>query len=533
MLYNHNNKIFWITIAVILKTILAIAFCWKFAPVNAPNLFVAGFWGQLSNDSAGYYLPAERFLASGNLGDLFAFRMFGYAMPYLCFRCFFEQAHALNAMLVFQVCVSAISVYLLGLTAWMLFEDEVAFRVAFFGYFLLPYVSHYDIVILTESLATSFLIFSLFLLCRSGSHFDLMWSGFFLTWAVFLRPVLLPVVILSLGYLLLKRINTRNWRGAAVGAVAFLIPLTCFETVWSGGNWIYHHQFMLLTPTWHTAFSDPNHHTLQLINFQEAYGGDWLQDSEWFYSTDDSNPPPIAYTSLFGAEEIRLIKHDMRLTQTDLLTTNSQTNEQVREKLNTEINDKLVRYTAAIRGEHPFTFYVSARAESLKKMLFWSPSSRMFGPYESTSRKMIPLRFLIDALHHFLLFLTLMCGSFLVFSQGKQSGEGGRGWMRRLKGNLEFSGYRLPTSATQKLRLDEALATLKWNMHLAMLWSLLVIAYFYLVHTVVFQLPDFRYLIPALPFMLLFLSFLSLKYHCITSFRVDSVSATPEIEQTL
>src|SRR5208283_4201159 len=107
-----------------------------------------------------------------------------------------------------QLAFSSLSVYLLALTSMNLFNKVQPFYFVFYLYAISSFASLFDSLLLSESLATSFLIIAVyffFLYFRGFStpapgfsgravapghaKKDIFFSGLFLTWVVFLRPV--------------------------------------------------------------------------------------------------------------------------------------------------------------------------------------------------------------------------------------------------------------------------------------------------------------------------------------------------------
>lgn len=457
---SHRLKWFWILLALVLKAALAAVFIWKFTPEHAPHLSLEGLWGQLSNDSAGYLDPVDRFMGSGRLADLFDYRMYGYGLPYLLLRLFLAKVAALNALIVLQVGISAVSVYLLARIGFSLFEREWAFRIAFFGYFLLLFVSHFDVVVLTESLTTSALILSLFFLFRGGGMSDRVLSGAFLGWGIFLRPVLAPLAALWVAWVLLGGARTPAWRRIRECAV-LLLPFIVFECTWVAGNRVFHGRWTLLNvSTWDPTFTDARKHTIDLIEFQQAYGGDWYDDWRWYYASDMTLPPPsIPYTSRFNADSIEVLRREMRAVQRDMFTFEPSTPLEARDSINQVVVSKLRAFTRSIEEERRVIYYGVAPARMVRLQMFSSPTSRMFGGYDTMNRVLVVPRLALDVVAWGLLASTAAAFLLLV-----------RNW-----------------------RAADGRAVL----------LLLIIGYFVSVHAVVFRLPDPRYLVPVMPLTLL------------------------------
>ncbi len=456
-----RRTLFWISLAVALKSAFAAVFLWKFVPAHALHLSVEGFLGQLADDSAGYLQPVEEYLRTGDPAELFGFRMYGYGLPYLLLRFVLSEPAALNGLILVQLGLSALSVYALALMAFTLFEDERAFRAVFFGYFLLPFVSHFDVVILTESLTTSTLILSLYFLFRTGAPRDLALSGLFLGWGILLRPVIAPLTLLWMGYLIVHPGFQGSLRARAKACIILLVPLLALEATWVAGNRVYHGRWVLLNAsTWHPAFTDPRTHTLDLIRFQQAYGGDWYRDWRWYYGEDAAGPaPPIAYTSRFDSDSIALLKRQMRTVQSGMLTLVVDTPAGEREATNQLVREKLQAYTRSIERERWVTYNFIAPGRMLVRLVGTSPTARLFGGYDTMNPVLTPVRVLVD-LFAGLVLLSAVAGLIVVARKGRGADPG-------------------------------------------VVLLLLLIGYFVAVHAIVLRMPDPRYLVPILPLALL------------------------------
>jgi len=150
-----DNWRVWIGVSLALKLALFLIFLRFFTPAQSADSVIVGFWGGATNDTVSYLQPIEEALSFRDPFRVFDYRMFGYGLPYLAFRWFLAKPAALNAVIVAQLLVSSLSVYLLALLALRLFGSLRSFVCTFFGYFLVPIVSYYDVIALTESFSTS------------------------------------------------------------------------------------------------------------------------------------------------------------------------------------------------------------------------------------------------------------------------------------------------------------------------------------------------------------------------------------------
>ena len=122
------------------------------------------------------------------------------------------------------------------------------------------------------------------------------------------------------------------------------------------------------------------------------------------------------------------------------------------------ISAKLNRYTQSIKAEHPLYFYIISPIKYLYRTVIASSTDRMLGSYNTTSKKLIPFRVLLDII---------------------------------------FWGLQMVFLFAMVIILRKHL----YNYKLLLISSTTI--YFYFIHTIVFKSSDFRYLVAILPLMVL------------------------------
>jgi hypothetical protein len=454
-----KNWRLWIPLILFLKALFFIFFLTFFSntPIN-PNYF-KGFWGVISSDTFSYLTPIENLIDHSDYSYLFEFRMFGYGLPYLFVRFFLEQGIALNAIIILQGIFSSISLYLLALLSFNLFNKRILFHLTFLSYFLIPILSFYDVIALTESFSTSSLIISLFLLLYKRNKGGLILSGLFLTWTVFLRPIFFPICFIYLLYILVA--ENKNTITQRIKLSLFLLaPLFFFESIWIAGNYYYHKKISVTTPTvFHPLFLDQNKHTIELINFLKSIGEDW-ENNNWFYSANNDYPySKNINTSLFNKDSLIKLKQEIQITQSELITFNPSTPDSVIVKLNHHIKQKLNNYTNSVKEEKSFYYYVISPLKYLFKISTASSTQRMFGEYNTMNKHFFIFRIIIDG---YVWFIQLCFLIFFIIA-------------------LIF----------KRISINDIFISL-------------IVFYFYFIHSVIFRSDDFRYIIPIIPFEIIF-----------------------------
>lgn len=375
----HRRWRFWIGAALLIK---GAYFLWQLDMPRKPNTRYPGTFAQQAGDSASYLEPIEQLLASGEYAD--DYRMPGYGLPYLLLRLLFRQDLALDLLIVLQLLLSAVSVYALALVARRATGDERAFGLAFLVYAVSNYVSLFDTILLTESFCASALVIATWLVLRGG-RWSLLLAGALLAWAVFLRPVYLPLLgILGLFALLRgaaawRRPATWNWLGAALLALPFVLA----DGAWAARNHARHGGFHPLTrtmyaPSFQDSFMAP------LFRYMQAFGASlvyWHPGNAitWFIPDHLDHPslaakslPERAFTAACGPASADSLRASIRVLLDDTARTPA------RAALEADVIARLNRCEAAVRAEKPFLYHVGSRLLLLGSHLAHSGTYNLF-----------------------------------------------------------------------------------------------------------------------------------------------------------
>lgn len=375
-----NNKWIWLFIALCFKSVW---FLYKVHFEDSPfqNSFYLNTFALESDDSISYFEPVDHLIEQGSYdGELFGdFRMPGYGLPYFLLRLLFSQTTALNLLVIFQLLFSAITVYFFAKTAQSFFKTERSFYSAFILYTLSTYVSIFDHVLLTEAFCTGALIMSTYFFTQEQrTPQNTVLSGLWLTWAIFLRPVCLPLLAFGAIIIFLEK----KWKSLKTIFLFCAIFFVC-ESLWLMYNFKKHHSFIPLTSTVYYPEAH-NSYQRQLFHFVEATGGSiiWWNpgaDVSYYIPTPsfitkkkEVQLPEHAYTSQFNGDSLLLIKKDIAIvidsTATDFRRDSAQKIVQAR----------LTRYTASIRDEKPFLFYVGSRIRLATSFLVHSGTYNLY-----------------------------------------------------------------------------------------------------------------------------------------------------------
>src|SRR3989338_1833533 len=397
-----NKRIYWIVSAIIIKLTFSIIFI----TIHQHGHSINKFYGRFGGDSSEYIGSIENFIKQGhyitNPQDIRTStrRMPGYGAVYYFPRLLFTQANALNILIILQILLSAVSVYYLALTAYLIFQKKTIFYITFFLYVFSTFVSIFDDTVLTESFSTSSLIFAFYFLIKTlntNSKKPLFFSGLFLSWCVFMKPYFilffpLFVIVLLSNYFFKQ--PKQLLRLTFINLIIFISSFSILESLWIFRNYKIYHYFVPL------AYVDTSLETTvsklapfaliigsrgSLYNFIQIIGGRWTQwnpksEGCWvegfghtadywnpIYELPKNNPfPNFIYTSkynfnsLVNMRKIYLMAHDINLSIPE------------REKYEKMVTSILKDYTNSFIKEHPFHYYVTARLRHIYLFLFHS-----------------------------------------------------------------------------------------------------------------------------------------------------------------
>jgi len=468
-----ENKCAWIAVALLFKSLYFIFFARQFSS------YEGGIWGVYAVDTSGYIVPFEDLFTNGQFSEILGLP--GYGVLYLILRFFFNQIISLNAITVIQLIFSSLSVYYIAYTSYLIFNSRVLFYISYIIYLISTYVSVFDIYLLTESFATSSLIFALYFYTKyflDGKRFSLLLSGLLITWGIILRAVFLPLLALFVFYLFINGIN-RPPRSIHVKSFApillYILPFILFETFWLSYNFNRYHQFVPLQKHFYSLHLTRDELSISLVEFLKSWGGDfvyWNPSAEivWFQYLESVTYkigkeliekisfPKYIYTSKFDYDD--LVQLRLRI-----LSATSSGGSLTYKKLQYNLCAmKLREYTSSIKREKPIVYYVYAPLRLFWKFLFHS------GTYNLLNKP-------FKELNHFALIFKIVMSSLYIFI---------------VLGGL-FGGILLVCRNLQGFKLRLVLALIPF--------------YFIFAHAFVLRCIEYRYFVPAYPFMVVLSSY--------------------------
>jgi hypothetical protein len=411
---NHQFALKWLGIAFLIKLGLFVYFAINFYK-NTPADLVSNFIFIYSGDTTGYYEPMDSFV-NGTGYDSFC-RMPGMLPIYYVLRLIFSAMWAKTWMIVLQFVTSTVSVYVLALIAKTVFKKDRVFYITFFLYAFSSFVSIWDHKGYADSFSTSFLIYSFYFLLISKSrrqNSNLLISSLFITWAVFIRPIVgIAIPLFVLFYLF----DLKNLKQTFKTCFLFSLPIVFFLFLWAQRNYAQTGKIILLQGPLSECFPGLTPELLSIRDLVVSWGGDtqpWAKgsDGEWFFQKKTAAAEPESkgiYTAAYNLDSLIKLREIFLLTFKDSLPP--------AQKLDYKnyVNNKTKIYVESYRQEHAFKYYFLNKFVLVKRFVF---PSRLDGlPFPKLS-EMSLLQKMIKGGYLILLLLVSvfgLLGSFIAF----------------------------------------------------------------------------------------------------------------------
>ncbi|MDD3877887.1 MAG: hypothetical protein PHT69_14795 [Bacteroidales bacterium] len=375
----YNWK-FWVLISVIIKSVLIIYFISLVS--NLGNDFKGwnyeGSFAKAGGDTElMYFKPIENLINNGEYSD--DLKMPGYGFIYYLLRLVFDKTITANFIILIQLFFSTISVYCLGLIAYMVFNKKILFLLTFFLYLFSIFVSVNDYVLMTESLAASTLIISIYFFMsffNKSKHVYLLYSGIFITWAIFLRPVLAPILIIYILFLVVYYLsNKKSFKSLFINILFISLSFVIIDGIWIYRNFKTHNKFIPLQRSVY-GYGVEKGFGGATYDFVRAIGGDiefWEPHSELIYffpesryfnsnMAKDSNLsliPKYVYTTQFNSDTLINLRNKI----IELYSYSN--NDKKKILFEKEITSQINSYTNSFEKEKPFHYYITTRLRSL------------------------------------------------------------------------------------------------------------------------------------------------------------------------
>jgi hypothetical protein len=338
----------------------------------------------IAGDTDSYIEPIENLLSKGEYYN--DYRMPGYGSVYMLPRLVLSQTAALNTMGILQLLVSALSVYVLALACYRITGSTGVFLSVYFLYAISTFVSLFDFWLLTETFCTAALIFAFYFAVKSGSEVrNTMLSGFFVTWAIFLKPAMAPLIAIYAGYFLIRNHSVYSsplvWSYKSL--LIFLIPFILIDGSWMARNYFKYGEIKPLTRTVYYPTTEASY-LGSLYRFMSSFGGSivhWNPGSEitFFLPVPSSiknqqraELPENIYTSKFNRDSLVVLRDIIAVIN------DPATDETAKAQMNAVAKAKFDEYAASVLEERPFLYHIESRIRAFKNFFFHSGTYNLF-----------------------------------------------------------------------------------------------------------------------------------------------------------
>lgn len=325
-----------------------------------------------TGDCDRYVLPIDHLVEHGQYDP--DFRMPGYGAAYMLFRAWLPQHRAMDALTLLQLLLDALATVLLARCALRMTGSAAAHHLAFALYGLASTISGFNPFILTESLCASVMVMALYFLLaylHDARPRDGVLAGALVTWAYFMRPIMLPLLLLVL-FLLVRT----AWRstGGRWTAVLYVLPFLLAQGAWTLRNHAVHDRWFLMTRTkYYPGYTPGQMASWTLVGtFDDIAARYFLPDVGW----PNRQAPTLSFADLPIPPEILTPEVTMdslvALRTYGLVIEDPTADPDLRRQCDSLFKAKADRYAASIRRHHPFIVHVRTPARLAARHIFRS-----------------------------------------------------------------------------------------------------------------------------------------------------------------
>jgi hypothetical protein len=245
------------------------------------------------------------------------------------------------------------------------------------------YSNYYDGWLLTESFSCSALIFSVWFFVnyfQSGKTKNLLFSGLLITWAIFLRPAFMPIVLVFLFVLIFQK-QAKSLKGVLI----FIIPFLLSEGAWVTHYYIRHQKLVLVNESMFIPRADTTYEkSLRIFIRSWGSSADFTDNNSallWFGFHLKGMPTPkdysgqlpdYIYTSKFNQDSLLLLKSKIVALNDSTLSAGKTALYQ------NELKEKLTAYTLSVKHEKPMLYYIEAPLFHCLPHFLFGPESKIY-----------------------------------------------------------------------------------------------------------------------------------------------------------
>lgn len=361
------------------------------------------------------YIKYNSYFFTNNKGEKsFAGRMPYYGTVYYLIKLIVPSSHTYDAFVVLQIILECWSIILLSLLCYKITRLYFSFWLAYFLLIISLNTSIWSLMLLTESLSTSFLIaflyyYSAYLNNSNRSLAKLFSPSLFLAFVVLLKPYfILLYVLLSIEFILNKSgyamhifiYNTLKRLIVVSGIlIMFLLP-------WTIRNYKMLNKFIPLQASIDAGYGF-NKSFVACTDFIKAWGGSviyWDKKSAGCYFIRSENIncqfsfPDYALSKSYDVKDIEKVREKYIILQ-----------KMYSDSLDNIVSEEFRRLTYIYKNEQPIRYFIISPLILIKEFLFHSgsyylPINHSFACYK-------PYQILLKIVQSVLYYTTLSLGS--------------------------------------------------------------------------------------------------------------------------
>lgn len=366
--YNASSSLFWVLILIVFILQLL-----KHYIFNGSDFYRIG-------PDARYYIGGlENLLNHGKyfVGRYEIGRMPGYLPVYLPLRLILSQHQALTVFLILKVFFYSFSIVYFAFTAKTIFTKGRFFAITIIVILgLTDYISIWGFSFITESLAASTLmvgISAMFWGLKKRNLWFIFLAGVMLAWLIFLRPFMITIWIILIGYFIWQ-LQNENIRSKAKIIIIFLLPFIIVDGIWIVRNYQIEKRIIPLQSEWIRTDAFINYR-----KFLMSFGGDaveWNPGSEgmWFQTNEFLNEkgferpaieifPAIIFNDKFTSDSL------IALRQLYWHATDTIASREHRLYYDSLFVIKTNEFISEFREKCPFYYHIGSRVKLFKRFL--------------------------------------------------------------------------------------------------------------------------------------------------------------------
>jgi hypothetical protein len=299
----------------------------------------------------------------------------GILPVYFPLRLLFSEVIAQQMIVILQMAFSSVTTVLLAILSARVFQSQKAFTICIILSCITTFISIRDCYLLSDSFCISSLIASFYFLSEyltNKRKAQLIYSGVFVAWAIFLRQITLlalPVVAIFLVVEYRQAI-----RKSVTAFLIVILPVIVSIGAWTLRNQItYGRTVVLIAPLNECMYNlTPELSAIRrlIIGVGEDFQP-WVKGggAYWFFNQPMENDSSFPFgeddfTATMGKRELYSLRHDYRFISDTSLTSHQ------RDSLQQSVVLRAEAYSASYAREHALRYYIGNKIRFAYHFLF-------------------------------------------------------------------------------------------------------------------------------------------------------------------